>query len=153
MKTIRLLKYFLLPISLLLLTTMLGLTVKAQSFTAKPNGADLVRVSNPDQSCSVLMSDLSNFLLYNNQDHQVIIHHLTNYQTVNNSFGGYTAATLSKNIYGNFIGSGNRLLSTRALTLDAPPPLTFDPNNPVLEEEEDDLSRLTCNNPIQYLMR
>ena len=116
------------PISLLLLTTILNLTVRAQSLTTTPYGAASLRVSNPDQSCSVLMSDLSNFLLYSGNT--VAIHHLTNYQTVNTSFGGYTAASLRRDIYGNFIGSGNRLLSTRALTLDAPPPPTFDPNNP-----------------------
>lgn len=122
MKTIRLLKYFLLPISLLLLTTTLSLTVKAQLRFPLNNGStpDLF---NPDNSCRVLMSDLSNFLL--NSNNQVTIHHLTNYQTVNNSFGGYTVATLSKDIYGNFIGSGNRLLSTRTLTLDAPPPTNY----------------------------
>ncbi|MCC5609966.1 hypothetical protein LC612_25125 [Nostoc sp. CHAB 5834] len=136
MKTIRLLKYFLLPISsLLLLTTILSLTVRAQSQRAFTGGStsgyvdrsgiNILLGFNPDKSCSVLMSDLSNFLLYPNN--QVTIRHLTNYQTVNNSFGGYTAARLSKDIYGNFIGSDNRLLSTRTLTLDAP---TFDPNYP-----------------------
>jgi len=133
MKTIRLLKYFLLPISLLLLTTKLSLTVRAQPKQIdKITPADLYIVNpprlvgyNPDESCSVLMSDLSNFLLYSNN--QVTIHHLTNYKTVNNSFGGYTEASLSKDIYGYFTGSGNRLLSTRLVPVVQP---TYDLLNP-----------------------
>lgn len=104
MKTIRHFKHFFLSISLLLSTTTFFWTTTF-SFKAKA-----------DASCNVLLSDLSQYLnssYYN----RVTLIHMTNYQANNQWFGGYTQASLSKNYNGHLIGSDNRLLSSRIITL------------------------------------
>jgi hypothetical protein len=70
-----------------------------------------------DQSCSTLLQSLRNSL---NGGSGVSMQHMTNYQTNTQRFGGYTEADISVNGF-FFVGSANRLLSSRSLYVSTSP--------------------------------
>lgn len=48
------------------------------------------------------------------------MHHMTNYQANQQSWGGYTETRLDRSANGHLVGSGSRLISTRTIPLGNP---------------------------------
>ena len=70
-----------------------------------------------DASCTALLTDLSDHLNFSSNTVTVI--HMTNYQANNQWWGGYTQINLYRNNNGHLVGSGDRLISSRGITLGA----------------------------------
>jgi hypothetical protein len=83
----------------------------------------VVSKASADASCNELLSELSNWL--GSPPNEVLVNHVTNYQTDANSWLGWTEFVLSKSPNGNLVGvgEGNRLISTISINLRSDGPL------------------------------
>jgi hypothetical protein len=68
-----------------------------------------------DASCNALLSDLNQHLQLPRGEVGVL--HMTNYQANNQWWGGYTGPSLQRDKNGHLIGKGNRLISSRTITI------------------------------------
>lgn len=125
MKIIRFRRNLLFVISLIFLTTALlwGTTF---SFKARA-----------DESCDALLSDLSQYLQFPNNE--VTVLHMTNYQANQQWWGGYTKTTLARSANGHLVGNGSRLISTRLIQLPGGGPFGG-PSQPFSIREPDPIS-------------
>ncbi|KAM3091310.1 hypothetical protein ACKFKF_33500 [Phormidesmis sp. 146-12] len=74
-----------------------------------------------DESCNALLSDLSQYLQAPNN--KVVMLHMTNYQTAQQWWGGYTQTRLRRKANGHLVGNGKRVI----LSGQSQPPSTRNP--------------------------